>query len=84
MFDFGLKTFISLYKLQAETYNTHYNNNTEHLHNRDSEESQIDFCNPSLRKKCVIFKPMNNVNTITLYNLDIQVEIKYFNNVEIR
>ena len=32
--------FISLYKLQAETYNTHYDNNTEHLHNRDSEESQ--------------------------------------------
>ena len=41
--------FISLYKLQAETYNTHYDNNTEHLHNRDSEESQNDFCNPSPR-----------------------------------
>ena len=39
--------FISLYKLQAETYNTHYNNNTEHLHNRDSGESQNDFCNLS-------------------------------------
>ena len=36
------------------------------------------------KKKCVIFKPMNNVNTITLYNIDIQVEIKYFSNVEIR
>ena len=32
--------------LQAETYNSYYNNNTEHLHNRDSEESQNDFCNP--------------------------------------
>ena len=40
---------ISLYKLQAETYNAHYNNNTEHLYNRDSEESQNDFCNPSPR-----------------------------------
>ena len=39
--------FISLYKLQAETYNTHSDNNTEHLHNRDSEESQNDFSNPS-------------------------------------
>ena len=45
---FGLN-FISLYKLQAETYNTYYDNNTEHLHNRDSEESQNDFCNPSPR-----------------------------------
>ena len=41
--------FISLYKLQAEAYNTHYNNNTEHLHNRDSEESENDFCNLSPR-----------------------------------
>ena len=49
---FGLN-FISLYKLQAETYNTHYDNNTGHLHNRGSEESQNDFCNPSPRKRCV-------------------------------
>lgn len=53
--------FISLYKLQAETYNTHYNNNTEHLHNRDSEESQfesqiLDICTPHTpsSKICVL------------------------------
>ena len=44
----NLDMFISLYKLQAETYNTHYNNNTEHVHNRDSEESQNDFCNVTI------------------------------------
>ena len=36
------------------------------------------------RKNALIFKPMNNVNTIALNNIDIQVEIMYFSNVEIR
>ena len=35
------------------------------------------------RKKSFIFKPMNNVNTITLYTLYIQVEIKYFNKLNV-
>ena len=40
-------------------------------------------CLPDRKKMCY-FKPMNNVTTTTLYNIDIQVEIKYFNNLGIR